>query len=73
MLRRGAGGRPVTPREEEAPLSTPEKDPPFVEGSQPVPENPPEMPSEGRSVMQWVVIAIAVLVLLGVLLFFIRG
>lgn len=44
------------------------KEPPFEGGSQPVPERPPEMPAEGRSVGQTVVVIVGVLVLLAALL-----
>lgn len=51
---------------------TQKEDLPFQGGSQPVPENPPEVPGPGRSAMQYVVIAIAVLVVLAGFVFFIR-
>lgn len=49
-------------------MSQNHEDPPFEEGSQPVPHHAPEMPTGGRSVMQTVVIALAVLAVLGALL-----
>jgi hypothetical protein len=45
-----------------------DREPPFEGGSQPVQESRPEMPGPGRSAMQWVVIAIAVLVVIFALL-----
>ena len=48
------------------------KGPPFQDGSQPVPERPPEVPGPGRSAMQFVVLAIAALVVLASLVWFIR-
>ena len=45
------------------------RDPPFEGGSQPVTEHPPEVPTAGRSVLQWVVIAIAAMVVLAGLLY----
>ena len=42
---------------------------PFQGGSQPVTERPPEVPSAGRSVLQWVVIIVAVLVVLAGVLY----
>lgn len=45
-----------------------EGEPPFEGGSQPVKEEPAEMPGGGRSAMQIVVIVIGVLVLLAALL-----
>lgn len=47
-------------------MSTPEREPPFEGGSQPVPHTPPEVP-KGRGGMQVVVIAIAALALVGML------
>jgi hypothetical protein len=44
------------------------EDPPFEGGSQPVRERPPEAPAAGWSVMQTVVVVIAVLVVLAALL-----
>jgi hypothetical protein len=41
-----------------------DREPPFEGGAQPVPEREPEMPGPGRTVMQTVVIVIAVLALL---------
>jgi hypothetical protein len=49
-------------------LSTPDRDPPFEGGSQPVPHTPPEVPTGGRSAMQIVVVAIGALVLIGTLI-----
>jgi hypothetical protein len=49
----------------------PKDEPPFDGGAQPVPERPPEVPTPGRSAMQYVVIIVAALVLLaGVLYLF---
>jgi hypothetical protein len=47
-------------------------EPKFQGGSQPVPERPPEVPGPGRSVMQFVVLAIAAMVVVASLLWFIR-
>lgn len=44
------------------------EEPPFEGGSQPVPENRPEMGTGGRSVAQTVVVIVGVLVLLAALL-----
>ena len=44
------------------------REPPFEGGSQPVPENPPEMSTGGRSVAQTVVVIVGVLVLLAAVL-----
>lgn len=44
------------------------EDPPFEGGSQPVAEHPPEVATAGRSVMQTVVVVIAVLVALAAIL-----
>lgn len=49
-------------------MAKPSEDPPFEGGSQPVKENPPEVPGGGRSVMQTVVIVIGVLALLAALI-----
>lgn len=51
---------------------TQKEDLPFQGGSQPVPEHRPEVPGPGRSAMQYVVIAIAVLVILASFVFFFR-
>lgn len=45
------------------------EEPPFEGGSQPVVEHPPEVPTAGRSVMQWVVIIVAALVVLAGVLY----
>jgi hypothetical protein len=52
-------------------LSDTDRDPPFEGGSQPVPHNQPEMP-HGRGGMQVMVIVLAIIVLLGVAVFFFR-
>jgi hypothetical protein len=44
------------------------KEPPFEGGAQPVPEHPPEMPQNGRSVVQTIVIILAVLAVVAALL-----
>lgn len=44
------------------------EDPPFEGGSQPVPENPPEVPTGGRTVGQTVIIIVGVLVVLAAIL-----
>ncbi len=49
-------------------MATPNEDPPFEGGAQPVKERPPEVPGGGRSVMQTVVIVIGVLALLAALI-----
>jgi hypothetical protein len=49
-----------------------QREPPFEGGSQPVPEHPPEVPGPGRSVMQIVVFAIALIVILGSVVFYFR-
>jgi len=46
-------------------LSTPDRDPPFEGGSQPVPHVKDEVPTKGRSVGQGVVVVLGVLALLG--------
>lgn len=43
-------------------------EPPYEGGSQPVPENPPEVPHGGRSALQTIVIAVGALVVLAALL-----
>jgi hypothetical protein len=43
------------------------KEPPFEGGSQPVAEHRPEVPGQGRSVIQTVVIIIAVIAILAAL------
>jgi hypothetical protein len=43
-------------------------EPPFDGGAQPVKERPPEVPTQSRSVLQMVVVVIAVLVVLAALL-----
>ncbi len=48
------------------------REPPFEGGSQPVKQQPPEVPGPGRSAMQWFVIVLAVLLLLGSLVYFLR-
>lgn len=45
-----------------------DEEPPFEGGAQPVRERPPEVPTQGRSVMQMVVVVIGVLVVLAALL-----
>jgi len=44
------------------------EEPPFEGGSQPVPENPPEMRTGGRSVAQAVVLIVGALVILAAIL-----
>lgn len=44
------------------------EDPPFEGGAQPVPENPPEVPTRGRTVMQTVVVVVAALVVVAAIL-----
>jgi hypothetical protein len=44
------------------------REPPYEGGSQPVPEHRPEVPHAGRSVIQTVVIIIAVIAILAALL-----
>ncbi len=51
-------------------MTRPEDEPPFEGGAQPVKEEPPEMPTGGRSALQMVVIAIGVLALLAGLAWF---
>jgi hypothetical protein len=46
------------------------REPPYEGGAQPVPEHPPEVPGPGRSVVQTIVIVIAVLVVLAALIWF---
>jgi hypothetical protein len=46
-------------------LSTPDRDPPFEGGSQPVPHVKDEVPTKGRSVGQGVVVILGVIALLG--------
>jgi hypothetical protein len=46
-------------------LSTPDRDPPFEGGSQPVPHVKDEVPTKGRSVGQGVAVVLGVLALLG--------
>ena len=46
-------------------MSTPDRDPPFEGGSQPVPHVKDEVPTKGRSVGQGVVVVLGVLALLG--------
>lgn len=45
-----------------------DEDPPYEGGSQPVPEHPGEVPHGGRSVLQVVVMVVAVLVILAAVL-----
>jgi hypothetical protein len=49
-----------------------QREPPFEGGSQPVSEHPPEVPGPGRSVMQIVVFVIALIVILGSVVFYFR-
>jgi hypothetical protein len=49
-----------------------QREPPFEGGSQPVPEHPPEVPGPGRSVMQIVVLVIALIVIVGSVVFYFR-
>jgi hypothetical protein len=49
-------------------VAYPDDEPPYEGGSQPVPEDRPEMETGGRSVIQTVVVVIAVLVLLAAIL-----
>ena len=44
-------------------------DPPYDGGAQPVPERPPEVPTPGRAVGQYVVLIVAALVLLAGVLY----
>ncbi|MET0399853.1 MAG: hypothetical protein ABW277_23900 [Longimicrobiaceae bacterium] len=46
-------------------MSTPDRDPPFEGGSQPVPHVKDEVPTKGRSVGQGVAVVLGVLALLG--------
>ena len=46
-------------------MSTPDRDPPFEGGSQPVPHVKDEVPTKGRSVGQGVVVVLGVIALLG--------
>ena len=48
------------------------REPPFEGGSQPVKQQPPEVPGPGRTAMQWFVIVLAVVLLLGSLIYFLR-
>ena len=45
------------------------REPPFDGGSQPVVEHPPEVPTAGRSALQWVVIVVSALVVLAGVLY----
>lgn len=47
----------------------PGREAPFEGGSQPVREHPPEVPTAGRSVLQWVVIVVSALVVLAGVLY----
>lgn len=53
-------------------MAEPREGPPFQGGSQPVQERPPEVPGPGRSAMQFVVLAIAAMVVLASLMWFFR-
>ncbi len=46
-------------------MSTPDRDPPFEGGSQPVPQVKDEVPTRGRSVGQTVAVVLGVIALLG--------
>lgn len=48
-----------------ATVATPDRDPPFEGGSQPVPHVKDEVPTKGRSVGQVVVVLVGVLALVG--------
>ena len=45
------------------------EEPPFEGGAQPVKEQPPEVPTPGRSVMQVLVMAVSALVVLAAVLY----
>ncbi len=49
-----------------------QKEPPYDGGSQPVPQQPPEVPGPGRSAMHIVVMVVAALVILGSVMWVIR-
>ncbi|HEX2094977.1 MAG TPA: hypothetical protein VHG28_21430 [Longimicrobiaceae bacterium] len=53
-------------------MATPDRDPPFEEGSQPVSQAPDPVPGPGRSVGQIIVIAISVLAVLAAIVWFFR-
>jgi hypothetical protein len=54
-------------------VATPPADgPPYSGGSQPVEQSPPEAPGPGRTAMQWVVLAIAAIVVLSALVWLVR-
>lgn len=44
-------------------------DPPFEDGSQPVPERPPGVPTPGRTVMQTVVLIVSGLVIVAAVVY----
>lgn len=45
-----------------------EPEPPYEGGAQPVPENPPDMPGGGHTAWRTVMVVIAILVILGAIL-----
>ena len=53
-------------------MATPDRDPPFEGGSQPVPQVPDPVPGPGRSFGQVVVIVIAVLVVAAAVVWFFK-
>jgi hypothetical protein len=50
-------------------MVSPNEDPPFDGGAQPVKERPPEVPTAGRSAGQWVVVIVGALVVLAAVLY----
>ena len=51
-------------------MSTPDRDPPFEGGSQPVPQVKDEVPTSGRTVGQTVAVALGVIAVLAAVVWF---